>query len=296
MPDPVESENRRVSKGKRRCSGFAALVSTLLLISLALHLWLAGQTRPVAPQIGNSIHPPTHWREQRVRQFRVATYNIHRGKGLDGVRDLARIAAVLKGADIVGINEAAGPSLFGQPNQVAQLAAILHTGWLFAANQQRWYRDYFGNGLLSRFRVTHWFSEPLIHSESAAGGLRNLITARIPIGGETVTVMVTHLDPGPIRGAQLRYVLNEFGRYERVILLGDLNTGADDPLLRALFDDRHVIDAIDAGLRSSKPAGKGDWIITRGFRVLGGGMTPAGVSDHPAFWVDLGIERAVVSP
>ncbi len=269
---------------------FTAIVSALLLISLLLHLFVAGQTHPVAPAIGNGIHPPARWSDSRVTRFRVATYNIHRGKGLDGVRDLKRTAAVLKGADIIGINEAAGPSALGDPNQVAQLAEILGMGWLFAANQYRWYRRYFGNGLLSRFDVTKWFNEPLIYNEASGRGLRNMITARIPLGGKNITVMVTHLDRGPIRDEQLRYMIQEFKQYQRVILMGDFNTSIENSQMKALFEDHGTIDAIDAALGDKKPTAKGDWIITSGFRVLGGGRTPAGVSDHPCFWVDLEIE------
>ena len=270
---------------------FAAIVSILLLLSLLLHVWIAGQTHPVAPAIGDGIHPPLRWSDSRITRFRVATYNIHRGKGLDGVRDLKRTAKVLRGADIIGINEAAGPSFFGAPNQVAQLGEMLEMGWLFAANQYRWYHRYFGNGLLSRFAVTRWFNEPLIYSEASGRGLRNMITAQIPLGGKNITVMVTHLDRGPIRDEQLRYVIREFKQYrQRVILMGDFNTSIGNPQLQALFEDNKVIDAIAAALGENRPKAKGDWIITRGFTVLGGGMTPPGVSDHPCFWVDLKID------
>ena len=30
-----------------------------------------------------------------------------------------------------------------------------------------------------------------------------------------------------------------------------------------------------------------DWIITRGFEVIGGGVHPAGESDHPCYWAEL---------
>jgi endonuclease/exonuclease/phosphatase family metal-dependent hydrolase len=271
-------------------SHVAAIVSILLLLSLLLHVFVAGQTHPVAPAIGDRVHPPNRWSNNRVARFRVATYNIHRGKGLDGVRDLKRTAAVLKWADIIGINEAAGPSFFGEPNQVAQLGRMLEMGWLFAANQYRWYHLYFGNGLLSRFEVTRWFNEPLIYNEASGRGLRNLITAQIPLGSKNITVMVTHLDRSPIRDAQLRYVIREFKQYQRVILMGDLNTSIDNPQLQALLEDNTVTDAIDAALGDDRPKAKGDWIITRGFRVLDGGMIPTGVSDHPCFWVDLEID------
>ena len=75
-----------------------------------------------------------------------------------------------------------------------------------------------------------------------------------------------------------------------MILLGDFNTRQNHPLLIQLFEQPGVVDAVNAALGSKKTAEKVDWIITRGFNVLGGGMTPLGISDHPAFWVDLAIE------
>ena len=73
--------------------------------------------------------------------FRVATYNVCRGKGTDGIQDLSRAARILSHCDIIGVNELAGPDIWGGSNQAQTLGNQLKMGWLYGANQQRWYRD-----------------------------------------------------------------------------------------------------------------------------------------------------------
>ena len=48
---------------------------------------------------GQSISPPSEWRVADESSFVIATYNIRRGKGDDGKRDIKRAASVLKHMD-----------------------------------------------------------------------------------------------------------------------------------------------------------------------------------------------------
>ena len=133
----------------------------LLLGSVALNIWQAGQRVPVPPTAGASISgmdPSLAAKDV----FRVATYNVRHGKGTDGIEDISRAARLLSDCDIVGINELAGPSVWGEPNQAEQLGNHLKMGWFYGPNQRRWYRDHFGNGLLSRFEVSAWYNEPIL--------------------------------------------------------------------------------------------------------------------------------------
>jgi endonuclease/exonuclease/phosphatase family metal-dependent hydrolase len=216
----------------------------------------------------------------------VATYNIHRGKGTDGVRDLGRTAKVLADADVVGLNEVAGPTLPGQRDQAGRLGGELGIGWLFAPSQRRWHMYHFGNGLLSRLAVGRWTIEPLIHDKTAHSH-RNVLTAEIMVGPQPVTVLITHIARNAIHPTQLRDVLTEFRKHTPAILIGDLNTTADHPLLINFFADSDNVDAIGVALAEADSSGRIDWIITRGMRVLAGGMEPTGVSDHPCYWVDV---------
>jgi endonuclease/exonuclease/phosphatase family metal-dependent hydrolase len=241
----------------------------------------------VAPQRGVGISWPAGCRPAAKTCFRVATYNIHRGKGTDGIRDLDRTADVLRGADLVGLNEVAGPPFPGQNDQAQQLGEELDMGWLFAPNQRRWHMDHFGNGLLSRLPVGQWTSEPLAYDRDASHSPRNLLVAQITVERQPVTLIVTHLDRGEIRVVQLKSVLDEFERYEPAILVGDFNTTIKDPLLVEFFADSNNVDAVEAALGQTGDGARIDWIITRGLKVLAGGMEPVGVSDHPCYWVDV---------
>jgi endonuclease/exonuclease/phosphatase family metal-dependent hydrolase len=247
----------------------------------------AGRRTPVEPQQGVGISWPTGSQPVAKVQFRVATYNIHRAKGTDGVRDLRRTAAVLREADLIGLNEVAGPAFWGQADQVEQLGRGLGIGWQFAPNQYRWLMYHFGNGLLSRLQAGPWTSEPLAYNRAISNSYRNLLTAQIMAGEQPITFMVTHLDRGKIRPVQLVHVLDEFAKHSPAVLVGDFNTNAADPLLVAFFTDSNNVDAIGQALGISDDKGRIDWIITRGMKVLSGGTEPAGVSDHPCYWVTM---------
>jgi endonuclease/exonuclease/phosphatase family metal-dependent hydrolase len=92
--------------------------------------------------------------DSRPASLRVATYNVHRCRGLDGRTRPERIAEVLQGidADIIALQEVigAGPRHGGQAEE---LGAALGMGWVMApARQLRGH--HFGNVVLSRFPVT----------------------------------------------------------------------------------------------------------------------------------------------
>jgi len=61
----------------------------------------------------------------------------------------------------------------------------------------------------------------------------------------------------------------------------------DDGQLTKLFLNPDNIDAVQLALGNQLSKRRLDWIITRGFRVIRGGRTSKGISDHPNFWVDL---------
>lgn len=264
----------------------------LLILSIAGNLWQAGMRHPLAPASGTGISQAGPWKQAQSRTLRVSTYNIHRGKGTDGIRDLGRAASILETADVAGLNEVGGALIRGRPSQVESIGAQISAGWLFAPNQTRWYRDYFGNGLLSRYPVHAWNIQPLVHDPRSGHSLRNLIIAQIRFHEVTIRFLVTHLDLGPIQSEQLESVIYDFTQGEPAVLLGDLNTREHNPLLQALFSTTDAVDAIRAALPDTDHSDRIDWIISRGFRILGGGRTPPGISDHPNYWVDLELPPA----
>ena len=90
----------------------------------------------------------SHW-----RTLRVATYNIHRCRGLDGRTNPARVADVIRSieADVIALQEVvgAGPSSQGHAEE---LGALLGMGWVMApARHLR--GALFGNVVLSRLPI-----------------------------------------------------------------------------------------------------------------------------------------------
>jgi endonuclease/exonuclease/phosphatase family metal-dependent hydrolase len=268
-------------------------ICMLLIGSLGVNLWQASLRTPAPSGTGRDIRWPRQAQAHASlgKRIRVATYNIHRAKGLDGRQDVSRIADVLKDMDVVALNELAGSSHWGSLNQAEQLGCLLSVGWLFAPNQRRWHLDSFGNGLLSRAPTEYWYNEQLACNKNETRSFRNLLTAQVRVDEYPVSLFTTHLDSRgkDIRMAQLREVVSRFKAHPHAILMGDLNTKSGNAMLNELFQDIQNVDAIRVALGDQDPPNRIDWIITRGFKVHQGGFEPSGASDHPCFWVDLEI-------
>src|SRR5512136_2750485 len=87
--------------------------------------------------------------------FRVMSYNIHHGEGLDGKVDLQRIAELIKRerADLVGLQEVdKGTARTGRRDFPAELAALTGMTCVFSNNYPYQGGEY-GNALLTRFPV-----------------------------------------------------------------------------------------------------------------------------------------------
>ena len=84
---------------------------------------------------------------------RVATYNIHRSRGLDRRTRPERIAAVLAAteAHVVALQEVIGPGLTGH-GHAETIGAALGMGWVMAPTKEH-RRHQFGNVVLSRLPI-----------------------------------------------------------------------------------------------------------------------------------------------
>lgn len=84
---------------------------------------------------------------------RVATYNIHRARGLDRRTRPDRIASVLAAteADVIALQEVIGPGLSG-PGHAETIGAALGMGWVMAPTKEH-RRHQFGNVILSRHPI-----------------------------------------------------------------------------------------------------------------------------------------------
>lgn len=88
-----------------------------------------------------------------MRTVRLATYNVHRCRGMDARTLPQRVAAVIAGldADVVALQEVVGASQ-RRAGQAAELGAALGMGWVMAPTRHL-RGALFGNVVLTRFPV-----------------------------------------------------------------------------------------------------------------------------------------------
>ena len=232
-------------------------------------------------------------------QLTFASYNIHKGVGLDRRRDPERIMAVLReiDADVIALQEA--DLRFGQrhavlPHQLledhgAYRAVPLSTG----ANSIGWH----GNALLVRreFTIAEAGIVPLPTIEP-----RGAIRADLLIEGQRVRVVGMHLDlSGLRRRQQLRAILAHCARCDHpapTVLMGDLNEWSQHGgSLRELHAPWRVL-APGRSFPSRRPVAQLDRVvISPDWQCEGAGVhhsaLAASASDHLPVWARLALPK-----
>ena len=197
-------------------------------------------------------------------RLRFASYNIHKGVGLDGRRDPDRIITVLRevDADIIALQEA--DRRIGARASVLERAALDDTPWrpVEVAKRARslgWH----GNALLVRrdFRIAD--AEPLdLPTLEPRGAAR----ADIVHNGVRIRVVGMHLDlSGLRRRDQIRAILRHVGRCRPAcptVLMGDFNQwGTRTGAMREFRRDWHVLDT-GRSFPTRQPVARLDRIVT----------------------------------
>ncbi len=267
-------------KKRRRLT--AALLLATALGGVIYHASLHVSTGPAE---GTSIHGRTAGSPEGPT-IRIGTFNIHGGKGRDGSRDLARTAECLRGLDFVGLNEVHGPRLWQRQNQAQRLGQELNMAWLFAPAVRTWHHMESGNGLLSSVPVAFWQRIPLAREHDHSH--RNALLVGLEHQGRTIHVLLSHISRrhDAERQAQLRAVIALFlALDEPAVLLGDLNSTAEDPQILQLLQTAGVSDPLGEflgreALQSEAPR-RIDWIFSRGLHCIEAGIIDEGASDHP---------------
>ena len=164
---------------------------------------------------------------KRTRTVRVATYNIHSGRGLDGRTRLERIAAVLAriDADIIALQEVVGASPL-KPGQAAELGAALGMGWVMAPTRHH-RTALFGNVVLTRFPVRHHVQYDLTWKTCEHRGVQ-----RVDVGLEDDTLHFYNVHLGTSlmerrhQAARLATLVHDRRVTGPKIILGDFNEWA----------------------------------------------------------------------
>lgn len=260
------------------------------LAVVALLVWVDGYMRwPTDSATGEGcpgvLPPATPGKEV----FRVATFNIHSGVGEDDVPNLQRTIDSVRDSDFCGLNEVRGWTFGKAKSQSQELGEATNRGWLFAPTERRFWRDDFGNGLLTRLPVRDWVRVPLT-IEPKHSGRRNLLLARVDFGGRIVSVLITHIDRELDQSNQIRMITRLFDSLQSPsLLLADLNAEAKNPDVRSLLALPGIHDCITETNPEKPMHNRIDWILARGFRALEGGQIANGASDHPLYWVNLSV-------
>src|SRR5258706_963150 len=280
MHDPLPTLHS-IPHRKRRWIPFRLRLRWLipLLLVAAILTWGYLPT-PTGPAIGTTLNGNAI-RSTNRPTLRVATFNIHSGRNVAGQFNLNKTASVLKGFDLIAINEVRGKAILQDVDQAQVLGEKLKMQWLFAPTENRWWHESFGNGVLSGVSVMDWRRTPL--AGSFGRGKRNLLHLRVMIQGRPVNVLITHIDRGADHKKQLQTVMEEFMNVsEPALLMGDLNGEATDPSTVPFLKSPGVKDVV-----GSAAADRIDWIFTRGLQTVSAGIERNDASDHPMVWAEL---------
>ena len=274
----------RLGRFVQRVAGVVVLVGAAVVIVEAGVEDPAGPRSGTAATVGATAAGGRHLADPS--RVRVATYNLHSGYDRDGDYSADRIAGVIRdaGVDVVGLQEV--NALWAPLDRLIAYHGGGDMAGVFAPTERKWWRDAFGNGLMSRLPVGGWRAVPLPRHRSASGH-RNLLVADVAVGaGRALRVIVTHVDRQAGRADQLREAVAAFlAAPAPAVLVGDLNTHASDPQLAALLVAPGVVEA--HGPHGLRRGGQIDWIFARGAAVVAAGRVESDASDHDLLWADL---------
>lgn len=263
-----------------------AAIAAAAVVLCGFIYYSGDQRRPVPAAVGRSLQGSILASPRGGSTLRIATFNIHSGTGRDHRFDLDRTAEAVKGFDVVMLNEVHGSYFWQAKGQAEQLAGLTDNRWLFAATEERWWHHRFGNAALASANVDHWQT---ISLPSHGRGFRNMVLLTVPHGDRKIHAIGTHLDRNDPRdrAEQLEAAAGLFlSLAEPAILMGDLNTTAEEPILKQLLDRGDVHDPLRDALGDDRTPHI-DWILTRGLKTIKAGTIDNGASDHPLVWAEV---------
>lgn len=181
--------------------------------------------------------------------FRVMTYNIHHGEGLDGKVDLLRIAQLIQRerADIVALQEVdKGVERTQKRDLPEELAALTGLSCVFSNNYHYQGGEY-GNAVLTRFPIVRWTNRH--YQMLRPGEQRGILQLVLNVRGRELLFMNTHIDFRPDDSerwsnvAEIEALTKQYIGLP-MILCGDFNDIPGSRVVRRLaehFDDTWVL-------------------------------------------------------
>lgn len=232
-------------------------------------------------------------------ELTVASYNIHKGDGLDRRRDPERILAVLReiDADVIALQEA--DRRFGERASVLPRQAIEeYTGWkVVPVGHMPLSMGWHGNALLVRrdIEIADAAPVPLPTLEP-----RGAVRADLLIGDKRVRVVGMHLDLSGLRRrhqveAICKHVADCDGSVPTV-LMGDLNEWSPQAGALRAFDSSYRVLMPGRSFPARRPLAQLDRIIvTHDWTVESIGVHHSALSavgsDHLPVWAKLALSH-----
>jgi endonuclease/exonuclease/phosphatase family metal-dependent hydrolase len=191
--------------------------------------------------------PDAHW-----RTIRVATYNIHRCRGMDGRTNPERIADVIRQIepDVIALQEVVGAG-HRSGGQAEELGALLGMGWVMASARHL-RGSLFGNVVLSRLPIRYHAQYDLSWKTCEP---RCCQRVDVEIGGDTLRLYNVHLGTAILERRHQASRLSAIVHDRRVdppkIVLGDFNEWMKG-LATAMLNERLQSIDLRAHLRTRR--------------------------------------------
>ena len=266
-----------------------------------------------------SREPYRHMQEQTLdpqRHLRLMTYNMQVGIRTRHVGeylarswrhvlpswrrndDLAPVAQMLRGHDLVAIQEAdLGSYRTRSVNLLDHLAT--HAGYPYwHAHGHRRLGPFARHamGVLSRRALSE---VEILRLPGRVPG-RAAVIYRLPVSHGHIAIVVTHLALGRAdRARQLSHIVQATQSDEHVILMGDLNCDEGELEAHPVLRERGFILPAEPShsYPSWRPRRQIDHVlVTPGFRLVSASATPFGWSDHLPVQVDVELPSGIILP
>jgi endonuclease/exonuclease/phosphatase family metal-dependent hydrolase len=179
-----------------------------------------------------------HW-----RTLRVATYNIHRCRGMDGRTNPVRAADVIRSIepDIVALQEVIGAGA-SSAGHAEEIGAQLGMGWVMAPTRHL-RGSLFGNVVLSRFPILHHAQYDLSWKTCEPRGCQRV---DIAIGEDTLHLYNVHLGTAFLerryQASRLSAIVHDRRVNQPKIVLGDFNEWTKGLATQMLSEKLQSID------------------------------------------------------